>query len=464
MAGGDGGRGTTEVVLRALYGFASDDELIEIGLKRATSHKSGWQSVFPTIGDLIGGGIDFISSASASGADAYIGACTIVGGPPARGRGNASVRGRASALWVDLDCVAPGRDGETYFADPETALGVLDSVLDRVGLPGAADVVVQSGWGVQGWVRLSEPVDARVASRWTRALISEIKNGPETGGKKQIDRVWDVTRVLRFPGGGTWNWRAGPEEWDAVPVTVWRAPMDGAPGIPLDKIIAALGPSDEAERIRFATTVPTGSWGVREGRNDRALLDMEAVFDEVPWEDILGPHGWQRVGGHGTLGQVGEMEVWLRPGKEPSAGGGSGLRSAVVYGDSPNILVVHSDSADTGLPGWWETRSRGGSEEGGSRRANTKWRTFVRLRARELGLLDYSGVGDEDAVEHDIRTQAIKIALRRVPDDELDWPSSIVEALRDDGDIATRWIGNYRDEASARAIKAAASMPWGDDE
>lgn len=460
----DSSRTAAEEALRAVYGWVGPDELIEIGIKRSSGTGSGWQSVFASLEDLLAGGMDFVETASRSGADAYIGACTIVGGPPARGRGNASVRGRAGALWVDLDCIAPGREGSTYFDSPETALAVLDAVLERVGLPGAADVVVQSGWGVQGWIRLSEPVDARIASRWTRALISEIKNGPECGGTKQIDRVWDVTRVLRFPGGNTFNWRAGTEEGDEARVSVWRLPAPGAPGIELDKVVSALSAGDEAEQARFVAGVGAfGAYGgmvnASTGGRDAALLDLEAIFDRVSWASVLEPFGWTRVGGHGEIWKPGEMDVWLRPGKRPQ--GGSGLRSAVVYGDAPAVLVVHSDSAETGLPGWWETRSRGGSEEGGARRANTRWRTFMRLQALHARRLDSGGVWDENAAEQAVRKQALEIALGR--GDTSGWPAEIVRELQDDGAVVLGWIDRFQSSSSDRAVALANQQAeaWG---
>lgn len=368
---------------------------------------------------------------------------------------------------MDLDCVAPGREGPTYFDTPETALAVLDAVLERVGLPGSADVIVQSGWGVQGWIRLAEPVDARVASRWTRALISEIKNGPECNGEKQIDRVWDVTRVLRFPGGGTMNWRAGNEEGDESPVSVWRLPEPGASGVELDKIISALSSGDEAEQARFVAGVGSafsGSYGgfvnATTGFRDAALLDMEAIFDRVSWSAVLEPFGWTRVGGHGEIGIPGEMDVWLRPGKR--AQGSAGLRSAVVYGDAPAVLVVHSDSAETGLPGWWETRTRGGAEEGGSRRANTRWRTFMRLRALHAGRLDSGGVGDENAAEQAVRAEALAVALGRA-DDTSTWPPMIVHELQADGDIVRSWIDQFQSKGSdaAVALVSQRAEAWG---
>lgn len=452
---GDFSRAAAATALRAVYGFIDHEtELIEIGLKRSSETGYGWQSVFTGLDDLISGGLTFVQTMSRDGADVYIGACTIKGGPPERGRGNASVRGRAGALWVDLDCQAPGREGDRYFRDVPHAWGVLEAVLDRVGLSGAADVVVNSGYGVQAWIRLSEPVDARVASRWTRALISEIKNGPECDGKMQIDRVWDVTRVLRFPGAGTYNWRAGNDDGDERPVSVLRLPAAEAPGVSLDKVIAALSAGDAAEQASFVSTIGMtygplagGTSGiyinVDTGKPDARVYDLEAIFDQVPWSAILVPFQWTKVGGHDTPGTKGEMEVWLRPGKTPH--GSPGLRSAVVYGDAPNILVVHSDSAETGLPGWWETRSLGGREEGGQRRANTKWRTFVRLRAQRVGALDSAGAEDEDVAEHRVRADALDIARGsgRV-EDYSGWPEIVITTLREDGAIERSWIDKYQ--------------------
>ncbi len=454
MGLGDNSRDAAELALRAVYGYTvGSEDLIEIGIKRSgVDGRAGWQSVFTDLSDLLSGGIPFVQVASRGGGDIYIGACTVVGGAPARGRGGAGVRGRAGALWVDLDCKAPGRDGPQYFEDVETALGVLDAVLERVGLPGTADVIVQSGWGVQGWIRLAEPVPARVASRWTRALIHEIKNGPECAGAMQIDRVWDVTRVLRFPGGGTWNWRGG--ENGESEVTVLRLPTPDSPGVELDKIAEALGSADEAEQAKFVEGVGStfSGTGVLGGAGSGALLDMDAIFDRIPWDTILVPFGWKKVGGHGSLGAPGEMEVWLRPGKDPAGSGigtGAGERSAVVYGDAPGVLVVHSDSAETGLPGWWETRSRGGREEGGARRANTRWWTFVRLWGARDGLAAHA----EDETEKTMRASALDIALGSGTVE--DWPEMIVAELRSDGDVAKRWIASYGDRSGERGIAFA---------
>ena len=63
----------------------------------------------------------------------------------------------------------------------------------------------------------------REASQAVRVLVGLV--GECTG--KKIDRVWDVTRVMRMPG--TWNWRAGPgpglgaaDRGDQVADARWR--------------------------------------------------------------------------------------------------------------------------------------------------------------------------------------------------------------------------------------------------
>lgn len=348
---------------------------------------------------------------------------------------------------MDLDCVAPGREGPQYFRDAEEALAALDGTLERLGLAGAADVIVGTGWGVQGWIRLSEPVEAKTASRWTRALLQEIKT--QTGGERQIDRVWDVTRVLRFPGAETFNWRGG-EGMESL-VTVLRLPEPGNPGLALDKVAAAL-PVIEPDPVLIPERLRSG--GAAEGA---ALLDLEAIFDRLPWSAVLEPYGWTRVGGHGRVGVPGEMDVWLRPGKTArgaaAVGGGGGERSAVVYGDAPGVLVVHTDSEESGLPGWWETRSMGGREEGGSRPANTRWNTWARLtaRAQRLG-------GDETAMIAAVRAQALDIACGRDRVD--DWPSVIIEALQDDGSVAMSWVRSVEDSSVDRARAAVDKIKY----
>jgi hypothetical protein len=213
--------------LWGLYNWArrpvagGDGELIEVSIKspRGKWHTQHWTAEVllsdETVKQLVWW--------SSQGREVYMG-CVGLTSRPAHGwrRGGAALRGHAGALWIDVDCEAPGREGTEYFRNVDEAVAVVDAGLGPV-LAEAA-MVVGSGWGVQYWIPLYEPVPGIEASRAVRGLVGWL--GEFTG--KKIDRVWDVTRVMRMPG--TWNWRAGPDESDGVPAGVIRWPDENRRG------------------------------------------------------------------------------------------------------------------------------------------------------------------------------------------------------------------------------------------
>lgn len=414
--------GVERDVLELLYGWTrGTDEKIEIAVRKNPK----WVPLFTTLDDLLTEGVagGTLAARSADGWDVYIGACTL-SAEPERGRGGSGLRARSGAVWVDLDCVAPGREGEKYFADRAEALALLAAVEAESGLSPA--VLVDSGWGIQAWYPLAEPVSAREASRLTRGLVSRLR---EIAADKQIDRIWDMTRVLRFPGAGTLNWRGGPG-WETESRILHFDPENTIP-------VAAFpyAPVEEESAGAADAGVASGALGGGSG----ALMDLESIFDRVPWSVVLEPFGWTRALGWDGEPEGGgdnrEAEVWVRPGKDRA----SGERSAVVYADAPGVLVVHSDAPECGLPGWWETRSAGGRGEGGREPANTRWNVWWRL----VSLNGTGGLGG--AAREDVARVALAVTRETAAEGTTveaarSWPEPLIRALHEDGSIVRSWL------------------------
>ena len=109
---------------------------------------------------------------------------------------------------------------------------------------------------------------------------------------------------------------------------------------------------------------PLGEW----------IGDLDRIADEVlEWAQVLEPAGWRCVS---DPERRGTEQVWERPGKDVGSGSGP-ERSAVVYADRPDLLVVYSDSPWTGL----SAGLRGGGHRGSSAGVGVidKWRAWVDL-------------------------------------------------------------------------------------
>jgi len=385
--------------LQGLFGWAGrvekdapgGGEAIEVSIKspRGKWHASHWK-----IGTLLDPEtLKTLAYWSEHKREVYVG-CVGLTSVPERTwrRGGAALRGHAGALWLDVDCEAPGREGPAYFATVDEAIEVVDACLGAT-LAGAS-LVVGSGWGVQYWIPLWEPVPGRDASRLVRALVGWVGEL----SAKQIDRVWDTTRVMRMPG--TMNWRAGPDKADARPAGVIRWPgpaWRGGSRLSAPDVTAVLGgvvsdvlgiPRLDPELDRGSivdallerygggvanetTGEPGGGWVPIKG----VLGDLERIAEEAwpgldGWCAVLEPSGWERISS-GT-----REDVWQRPGKDHEMDE-AGDRSAVVYHDKPELLVVYSDSPATGF----SAGLRGGGRRGDAAGVGviSKWRALVDL-------------------------------------------------------------------------------------
>jgi len=409
-------------VLQGLYTWATGRELIEVSIKspRGKWHAQHW-NVQTLLDDEM---VKHLAYWSGKGREIYMGCVGLTEKPVATKkrpypRGNASLRGHAGALWLDVDCQAPGREGEDYFRTIDDAVEVVDRCLGSALAD--ASLVIGSGWGVQYWIPLAEPVPGDEASRAVRALVGWVG---ETSTKK-IDRVWDVTRVMRMPG--TLNWRAGPDPDSARPSGVVRWPgasrsRDGR--LSLGNVIDALAAQvtdvtddwpGEGDFLDWLLHRYTPDYSEIEGADGGGWIpvpgvlgDLDRIAEEVlDWSDVLEPHGWRCVSGPDPAGRE---QVWERPGKRDDADSRSGFdaseRSAVVYADKPQLLVVYSDSSLTGFSSGLRGSGRRGTAAGVG--VISKWRAWV----------DLACAGDEDE------------ARRRLdqPEDESD---VVVERLAD---------------------------------
>ena len=365
--------------LEAIHGWTRDtDELVEISIKRADG---AWVTAASTLDDVLrpDGGLDVARRVSGAGGDVYFGVCSLTGTPSEGRRGKKALRGHAGALWLDVDVRAPGRDGDVYFESVEAAATAVDEALADLG---GTRLLIGSGWGVQYWIPLAKPVPAERASRVVRALVNLVA---ERTGKK-IDRVWDSTRVMRMPG--TYNWRGGFESPTGVLADIDIAGVIAESGF----VTSGEIPTDETTQNSINTKLSISEiekWLTAGGhppadflpskpdadRVDysavgRAALDLYAIAEEAwTWPDLLVPWGWTQIETHGP------NQEWHRPGPAPDRT--EGKRSAVVYHDAPNLLVVYSDSEATGFKAG--LRGAGARGDGAGVGVITKWNAWVDL-------------------------------------------------------------------------------------
>jgi hypothetical protein len=387
------------LALRGLFDGIGD-ELIELSVKN--NHKGGkWKSVQMDLPELLRTvGAGELEAWSRGGRDIYFGAIGLTERPDKEWRrGGAALRGTGGALWLDIDCQAPGREGPGYFEHVEEAVAKVDTALRELGGGWGqtlvdSTLVMHSGWGVQYWIPLKHRVPAVECSRLVRVLCGAV----DTSVDKKVDHLWDVTRVMRMPA--TWNWRAGGGEGEATPTGVVRWPTLGGRGgrLSYEEIVDVLSGHARGywskeigaptgwveEQVDKLLETWCGVEAVSEEGGGEDWFDwdegfsIEEIADRIwTWEQVLEPKGWTKDEGDHL-----REDVWLRPGKAAVGGGapkgwGATERSAVVYKDKPELLVVYSDSHETGF----SKGLRGGGRRGDAAGVGviSKWRAWVDL-------------------------------------------------------------------------------------
>lgn len=288
-------------------------------------------------------------------------------------RGNEDNIDYVTGVYADLD-IKP-----ESFASREEIIQFLFS------LPFHPTVVVASGsGGIHAYWKLNrgERGNKELVERWWSYL-------DETAGDRKIDKLVDLTRILRIPGT---VYFPKPDSGSKVGSVEIMYLIDRTYSIQeiTDLSDAAFKAkhekrkkliNDDANRRmgvdEFARTMLSGLGGNR-WKMWRAISELENfVNDHVSWAEILEPHGWkwQRTLRDGS-------NEWARPGRDE--------RSAVVdFEDSP-VMSLLSSSEDTGLADLKDARI-----------PITKYRAMLRLQFKDeekdmvtflIGRLEEAGI------------------------------------------------------------------------
>jgi hypothetical protein len=109
--------------------------------------------------------------------------------------GDAAHVTRLQALWCDVDA-------KCFKGSKRDALVAIAS------LPFSPSLVIDTGGGFQPYWRLESPVDARRIGSEARTAMRGIRAALEAYADRGLDRVDDLSRVLRLPG--SWNRKYEP--------------------------------------------------------------------------------------------------------------------------------------------------------------------------------------------------------------------------------------------------------------
>ena len=282
----------------------------------------------------------------------YLGVCPIKEDVSLKKRGTEANVDHVTGVWADIDVKEKG------FGSQEEIFQFLYSLALR------PTIVVGSGsGGVHAYWKLApgEKGDKELVERWWSYL-------DETAGDVSIDKLVDLTRILRIPGTVYF-----PKEKSGSKVGVVEILFKVDDMYTIEQIRSV---SEEAFKAKhekrkklinedanrrmdmdvFARDMLAGLGGNR-WKMWRAISELESYVNErVSWAEILEPDGWTWMR---TL-RDGSNE-WARPGRSE--------RSAVVdFEDSP-VMSLLSSAEETGL-----------SDLKDARIPITKYRAMLRLR------------------------------------------------------------------------------------
>lgn len=262
----------------------------------------------------------------------YLGVCPIKEDVSLKKRGTEANIDYVTGVWADIDVKEKG------FSSQDEIFQFL------YGLALQPTIVVGSGsGGVHAYWKLApgQRGTKELVERWWSYL-------DETAGDKSIDKLVDLTRILRIPGTVYFPKEKSGSKVGSVEI-LYKLPNTYT----IDQITEV---SDEAFKIKhekrkklisedanrrmdmdvFARDMLAGLGGNR-WKMWRAIAELENYVNErVSWAEILEPHGWKWMR---TL-REGSNE-WARPGRSE--------RSAVVdFEDSP-VMSLLSSAEETGL-------------------------------------------------------------------------------------------------------------------
>jgi hypothetical protein len=225
-------------------------------------------------------------------------------------RGGASVCVAIPALWLDVDIAGPAHRLPNLPADWAAARALIDR------FPLQPTAVVNSGYGMQVWWRLAEPVPAAQASELlVRWQVTWEKIADQRGA--HLDNVANIDRVMRLPG--TFNWKLGEPQ----PVKVraqWKVEYQ------LSTVQDCLEPTPTVEQ--------------RQARLTTQHLAGSRFNEQITAKDILRAHGWVFVRQDRRTGD----SHWRHPAALNET-------SATVYGDDGHTSIwSETVAAATGVP------------------------------------------------------------------------------------------------------------------
>jgi hypothetical protein len=259
----------------------------------------------------------------------YMGVAPIKEHVTLKQRGTEENVSHLTGVWADLDI------------KPESFQSRDEILQFLFGLPHHPTIVVASGsGGIHAYWRLHEDEKGykELAERWWAFL-------DEAAGDRKIDKLVDLTRILRIPGTVYFPKADSTAKVGAVEIlylTKDRLTIAEILEITQEAFTKKHEKrkrliNQDANRRMDMDSLVRSRLGGNKWKMWKAIAELESyVNDHMSWAEILEPHGWkwQR-----TLRD--SSNEWARPGRDE--------RSAVVdYEDSP-VMSLLSSSEDTGL-------------------------------------------------------------------------------------------------------------------
>ncbi len=282
----------------------------------------------------------------------YLGVCPIKDDVSLTRRGTEDNVDYVTGVWADIDIKDGGFECQKDILDFLFSLELPPTITNGSG----------SG-GIHAYWKLApgERGDKEVVERWWSHL-------DETAGERSIDKLVDLTRILRIPGTVYFPKANSGSKVGAVEILFKTANTYTIEQIKTVSEAAFKAKHEKRKRVidtdknrrmdmdNLAKDLLSGISGNR-WRMWRAISEMEDyVNQQIPWAEILEPYDWTWMR---TL-RDGSNE-WARPGRKE--------RSAVVDYDGSPVMSLLSSSEDTGLSDLLDARI-----------PLTKYRVLLRLK------------------------------------------------------------------------------------
>lgn len=262
----------------------------------------------------------------------YLGVAPIKEDVSLRRRGTEANIDYVTGVWADIDIKEKGFTSQDEIMQFLFGLKLVPTIVNGSG----------SG-GVHAYWKLApgERGDKELVERWWSYL-------DETAGERSIDKLVDLTRILRIPGTVYFPKEKSGSKVGSVEI-IYKLEnfytIEQIKGVSEEAFKAkhekrkSLINQDANRRMdmdTFARDMLAGIGG-NQWKMWRAISELESFVNErVTWDEILSPHGWT----HMRQLRDGSNE-WARPGRSE--------RSAVVdYEDSP-VMSLLSSAEETGL-------------------------------------------------------------------------------------------------------------------